>query len=136
MAEVSLLERPGSDLEPRTEGDGPTIERLDDELVGIILNPGARITAANISSIRNRLITVFNGRPSGLLLHLAGAAVIEREAMTLYTQAITVTALAIVGHSPVDRVVAHRLLGKTSPQCPSRYFTERHEALEWLRSAE
>ncbi|MFF2318799.1 hypothetical protein ACFVTE_21340 [Arthrobacter sp. NPDC058097] len=136
-AEVSLLEHHGSDVDrPRTLGDAPTIERLDDELVGIILTPGVRITAANIPSIRSQLISVFNERPCGLLLHMAGASAIEREAMTLYMQAITVTALAIVGHSPVDRVIAHRLLGVTSPSCPSRYFTQYHEALEWLRSRE
>jgi hypothetical protein len=68
------------------------------------------------------------------MLQLAGVAAIDREAMTLYAKAVAVSALAVVGTSPVDRVVAHRLVGMTSPRCPHRYFTCRDEALEWLRS--
>ncbi|MFP3461394.1 hypothetical protein R5O87_11130 [Arthrobacter globiformis] len=59
---------------------------------------------------------------------------IERDAMVQYAQAVTVTALALVGQTPVDRLVAHRLVGLTLPKCPNRYFTNAQEALNWLRT--
>ena len=107
---------------------------LLDDVVAITLVPGTQITHVDTLKIRGQLIDVFNGQASGLMLQLAGVATIDREAMTLYAKAVAVSALAVVGSSPVDRVVAHRLVGMTSPRCPHRYFTCRDEALEWLRS--
>lgn len=110
------------------------VERIEDGLVSITLQPGMRITAAHSSIVRNQLITVFNGQPAGMLLRLAGVGMIDRDAMVQYAQAVTVTALALVGKTPVDRLVAHRLVGLTLPKCPNQYFTDTGEALDWLRT--
>jgi hypothetical protein len=119
---------------PRDTLGGVTVDRIDDRLVGITLPPGARITSLLALQVRKELIAVFNDQPAGLLLHLAGVMAIDRDATALKARAVTVTALAIVGRTPVDRVMAHRLLGMTSPQCPSRYFADPPEAIEWLGS--
>jgi hypothetical protein len=124
--------RPGGDGFVRPQS--AAVERIDDGLVVITLQPGVRITAAHGSIVRNQLITVFNGQPAGVLLRLAGVAMIDREAMVQYAQAVTVTALALVGQTPVDRLVAHRLVGLTLPKCPNQYFTDTEEALDWLRT--
>ena len=133
---LASLQQPGQPAAPDASQHGPRevlIERLDD-VVAITLVPGTQITHVDTLKIRGQLIDVFNGQASGLMLQLAGVATIDREAMTLYAKAVAVSALAVVGSSPVDRVVAHRLVGMTSPRCPHRYFTCRDEALEWLRS--
>jgi hypothetical protein len=114
--------------------ESAAVERIEDGLVRITLEPGARITSAHSVVIRKRLISVFSGEPSAVLVRLAGIAMIDREVMVQYAKAVTVTALALVGQTPVDRLVAHRLVGLTSPQCPTRYFTDTQEALGWLRT--
>lgn len=117
-ASATVVDRPGDSHRDGMHQDGPKdvlVERLDDGIVAIRLIPGTRITHADTLIIRDRLIDVFNSRPASLMVQLAGVATIDREAMTLYAQALTVSALAIVGSSPVDRVVAHRLVGMTSP---------------------
>lgn len=114
--------------------EGAAVERIEDGLVRITLQPGARITSAHSVVIRRQLISVFSGEPSAVLLRLDDIAMIDRDAMVQYAQAVTVTALALVGQTPVDRLVAHRLVGLTSPRCPTRYFTDTQDALDWLRT--
>jgi hypothetical protein len=53
--------------------------------------------------------------------------------ITLRPNARIVSAFAILGTSPVDRVIAHGLLGLPLPACPSRYFTDEDAALDWLQ---
>src|SRR5690349_20685831 len=114
--------------------DAIRISRIADGLVSITLQPGAHITNAFRSKIREQVIAAFDGQPAGVMLNLAGVAFIDREAMIPGTPSVTVTALALLGQNAVDRVVAHRLLGLASPQCPTGYFTHTQEALDWLRS--
>jgi hypothetical protein len=114
--------------------ESAAVERIEDGLVRITLLPGARITSTHTADVRKQLISVFGGEPSAVLLRLDGIAMIDRDAMVQYAQAVTVTALALVGQTPVDRLVAHRLVGLTSPRCPTRYFTDPQEALDWLRT--
>ncbi|MFP3463565.1 hypothetical protein R5O87_22230 [Arthrobacter globiformis] len=119
---------------PDQTGPGVVVDRIEDGLVGIVLPDGAQFTAAHTSTVKDQLLAVCNGKPCGLLLRLDGVASIDRNAVTGYGKAATVTALALVGSTPVDRVMANRILRITSPQCPTGYFTDVHEALAWLRS--
>lgn len=128
---TSWLEVPGNSDRP---GTGVVVERLESGLVSIALPEAARITAAHVTTVREQLIAAFAGEPCGLLVRLNGVAFIDRDAMTDYVRAVTVTALALMGRTPVDLVVANRILGIRSPGCPSRYFTDATEALQWLRT--
>ena len=41
--------------------------------------------------------------------------------------------IALLGSSPVDRVIANFFLGVHIPPCPTRFFTSRTESLSWLQ---
>jgi len=44
-----------------------------------------------------------------------------------------ITAFAILGSTPVDRVIVPGRRGMPLPQCPNRYFSDEQEAHAWLR---
>ncbi|MFF2317431.1 hypothetical protein ACFVTE_14320 [Arthrobacter sp. NPDC058097] len=67
-----------------------------------------------------------------VLLQITGVGSVSREAVGVYSEAKTVRAFAILGSTPVDRVIAHGLLGHPKPECPTEYFTELNGALHWL----
>ncbi|MER2133556.1 MAG: STAS/SEC14 domain-containing protein [Arthrobacter sp.] len=69
-----------------------------------------------------------------LLLDVTGVEAITRGARSVFATARSVSAVAVLGASQVDRVIANFLLGGELPQCPTRYFSSTSEALEWLQS--
>lgn len=69
-----------------------------------------------------------------LLLDVTGVEAITRDARSVFAAARSISAVAVLGASQVDRVIANFLLGGDLPQCPTRYFSSSSEALEWLQS--
>ena len=125
----------------RLEGEslGPPNVTLDVESEGILritLRPGSRITAADGSSTQERYMTLARARGAGwaILLQITGVEDVTRDAVRVFSEAVTVTAFAVLGSTPVDRVIAHGWRGLPAPQCPSRYSTDEPEALAWIRT--
>ena len=43
-------------------------------------------------------------------------------------------AFAVLGDTPVDRVIAHTLLRLAPPKCLTKYFTDEEKAICWLQT--
>ena len=68
-----------------------------------------------------------------LLLILSGVESITRGARDIFSAARSLSAVAVLGISPVDRVIANFLLGGEVQPCPTRYFSRESDALLWLK---
>lgn len=68
-----------------------------------------------------------------MLLVLSGVEALTRGARTVFSNAHSLQAVAVLGVSPVDRVIANFLLGGAVQPCPTRYFSTEPEALAWLK---
>lgn len=73
-----------------------------------------------------------DGRKRPLLITVTGVLDINDGARAVSAAAETVSALALLGESPVDRVMAHFLLRLTPKSIPARFFTSEAAAREWL----
>lgn len=109
------------------------VARVRPGISRITLRPNARITEDDGTRTREELLALTGGARGGVLLEITGVGSVSREAIGVYSSAVTVSAFAILGTSPVDRVIAHGLLGLPLPVCPSRYFTDEDAALDWLQ---
>lgn len=89
--------------------------------------PDARAAGASIRELSG-------GQQVSMLLVITGALGITGEGRQLLTEVIaaSASALAIVGESPVDRVIAHSLLRPKIGMVAGRFFTAVAEATEWL----
>jgi hypothetical protein len=108
------------------------VARVRQGISRITLRPNARITEEDGTRTKEELLALTGGARGGVLLEITGVGSVSREAIGVYSSAVTVSAFAILGTSPVDRVIAHGLLGLPLPACPSRYFTDEGAALDWL----
>jgi len=112
--------------------DNVTVDLLSEGIVRITLKPGARMTAQDGAFARDTLLALTGGAPSLVMLRITGVGSVSREAISFYSGASTIHAFAIVGATPVDRVIAHALRGLPQPPCPTQFFTSTQDALEWL----
>jgi hypothetical protein len=111
-----------------------SVDRVSPGVTRIILRPNARITDDDCVRTRAELLALTGGKPGAVLLQVSGVGSVSRTAISHYSEAATVTAFAILGDTPVDRVIAHTLLRLAPPTCPTKYFTDEEEAVIWLRT--
>ena len=90
-----------------------------------IAGPEARLAGAAVRALAN-------GRRMPVLLVITGVVGVSVEARQIYATSIAASAFALVGDSPVDRVIAHYLLRSKTETIPARFFTSEAEATDWL----
>lgn len=105
---------------------------LPNLMVKAVLPRGADVTEADIAQLREQLGELAGDRRVAVVLRLAGIASVSRAARASYAAISAVTAWALVGESPVDRLLGHFLLGAEFSSAQARYFTSDREALDWL----
>jgi len=73
------------------------------------------------------------GRERPLLVDMTGTATLTREARMTFTLRCSASRIALLGRSPVDRVIANFALGVSAVPVPTRFFTSESLAIAWLR---
>ena len=71
-------------------------------------------------------------RERPLLVTMAASGMLARDARIAFTRKCTASRIALLGRSPVDRVIAHFAIGVNSTPVPTRYFTSEPAAVAWL----
>jgi hypothetical protein len=113
--------------------DNVCVDLLSERIVRIALKPRARMMAEDGAFARENLLALTGGKPCTVLLQITGVGSISREAISFYSESTTVRAFAVLGTTPVDRVIAHGLLGLPRPSlCPTEFFLDPQDALRWL----
>lgn len=75
------------------------------------------------------------GRGHPTLVDMAATAWLSCKARKVFAGPCLVTRIALLGSSPVDRVIVNYFLARCTPPCPARYFTSHEEAMIWLTSS-
>lgn len=109
-----------------------TVDLSDDGIVEVVLPPNTVVrspeTRAAVAAIR----AFAGGGRVPVLLTVTGVLSVTNDARLAYTNKLFVSACALLGESPVDRVIAHYLLRAKSESVPARFFTSEADAREWL----
>jgi hypothetical protein len=94
--------------------------------------PGVRIDEDLARTAMQAVDDVNDGRERPLYVGMAGTAVLTRQARRYFMRPCSASRIALVGRSPVDRVIANFSLGTMSLPAPMRFFTSEAAALAWL----
>jgi len=109
-----------------------TFTVLPDLAVKAVLPRGADLNETAAAQLYRRLGELAGDRRVAVVLELTGVKSVNRAARAAYAAIPSVAAWAIVGESPVDRLLGHSLLGDEFSSVPARYFTAENDALDWL----
>lgn len=66
-----------------------------------------------------------------MLVEMADIETVSHDARAPFSKPCAASRIALLGSNPVDRVVASFRGAQTYP-CPTRFFTDRTEAMSWL----
>jgi hypothetical protein len=67
-----------------------------------------------------------------LLVDMATTSRVSRGARAVFARTCQASHVALLGSSPVDKVIANFVLAKNKSNRPKRFFTSRTEAMAWL----
>ncbi|MDN3481535.1 STAS/SEC14 domain-containing protein [Arthrobacter sp. APC 3897] len=99
----------------------------------LILPPGETVTGPMAAAAHDEVARLAGSEKLPMLLVLTGVEAVTRHARSVFSNARSLAAVAVVGVTPVDRVIANFLLGGAVQPCPTRYFSNEQDALEWLQ---
>lgn len=113
--------------------DEITVDLAADGIVEVTLPPNTVVRSREAQVAAAAVRAFADGRRLPLLLTVTGVLSVTNDARLTYTNSVVVSACALLGESPVDRVIAHYLLRARSDSVPARFFTSEAEARDWLR---
>lgn len=73
------------------------------------------------------------GRRLPMLVDMTATGELTRAARVVFAQESAASAIALLGRSAVDRVIANFALGVSPVPVPTRFFTVESVAIAWLR---
>ena len=114
------------------DGGKGSIELGDDGVVHLRWLAGSTIEVEDARAAMAKVNDLCQGVPHPMLVDMAAVASVSREARGIWSIPCDASRIALLGRSPVDRVLANFFLGVHIPPCPTRFFTSRSEATEWL----
>ncbi|MFD1211750.1 STAS/SEC14 domain-containing protein [Arthrobacter sp. GCM10027362] len=100
--------------------------------IRIGLPRGVPITGALAEAAAARFGELVSAGPRAVIMTVTGVASITREARAVLAGVAGISALAVLGESPVDRVIANFVLGAGPLPYPSGFFSSESRALAWL----
>ncbi|MFF2246433.1 hypothetical protein ACFVTM_19935 [Arthrobacter sp. NPDC058130] len=109
------------------------VRMIDGGIIEVLLPPNEEIEGPEARVAGEAVRSLAAGRRMPVLLVITGVVGVSIEARQVYSGSIAATAFALVGESPVDRVIAHYLLRSRSETIPAQFFTSESAAVDWLR---
>jgi hypothetical protein len=106
---------------------------IQDQIVKIVLPRDEHLDEESARILVAGLRPSGEERPVAVLMDVTDVASVSRAARTVFGSVTAVVAWALLGHTPVDRILAHFILGADFTSCPARYFSSEAEAVNWLQ---
>lgn len=113
-------------------GGKGTLELRSDGVLHLIWKPKARIGLEEAQAAMAAVNDVAGKRRYPMLVDMATTEDVTRAARAVFSIPCAASRIALLGSSPVDRVLANFFLGLHTAPCPTRFFTSRPESMDWL----
>lgn len=116
------------------EGSKASLELSNKGLLHLHWLPGVHIQVEDARAAMEKVNEACQQEEHPMLVDMASVGSVSREARAVWSIPCRASRIALLGKSPVDRVLANFFLGVHIPPCPTRFFTSRSEAMNWLKA--
>jgi hypothetical protein len=106
-----------------------------DDIVRVVWERDVRVTGEMAKQAIAAVDDLNGDRPRPLLVYMARTNALDRAARDHFAQKSSASAIALVGETPVDRLLAAFALNHGDTPTPARYFADERDAIAWLLTA-
>ena len=103
------------------DGGKGTVQLRSDDIIHLIWNPKARIEGQDARAAMAAVNKVAGELEYPMLVDMATTQSVSREARSVFSIPCAANRIALLGSSPVDRILANFFLGVHIPPCPTRF---------------
>jgi hypothetical protein len=129
LHEYSREDKVANQPEEREKGD----LTLEGGVLHLRWPRGAAISEADAENAMGRVNGLCGENRHPMLVDMATTEKVSRGARAVFGRPCQASRIALLGASPVDKVLANFILGINKLPCPTRFFTSREEAMAWLK---
>jgi hypothetical protein len=118
----------------RLENDRVSVHIDGDDVIRLKWTEGITITEADARTAAVFVNRVSSDRRRPMIVDMAETAAVSRQARTVFLEPGAASIIALLGRSPVDRVIANFVLGVSNLPTLTKFFTSESAALDWLQA--
>lgn len=107
------------------------VELLENGVVNLAWQPKSCLQLDDVQAAMEHVDSICNGVPRPLLVEMSRVATVSADARAAFSAKCAASRIALLGSDPVDQVIA-TFRGAGSYPCPTRFFTDPAEAMDWL----
>ena len=115
------------------DGGKGTVELGADGVIHLIWEPRVRIEIEDAQAAMAAVNRIAGDGTYPMLVDMATTENVSIQARSVFSIPCAANRIALLGASPVDRIIANFFLGVHVPPCPTRFFTSRTESMKWLQ---
>lgn len=116
----------------KVEGGKGTVELGADGVIRLVWKHRVTIEESDAQAAMRAVNDVGRGSEYPMLVDMASTEYVSRQARAVFSIPCAASRIALLGSSPVDRILVNFFLGVCIPPCPTRFFTSRSDAMTWL----
>ena len=116
------------------DGGKGSVDLRPDGVIHLIWEPKVRIEIQDAEAAMAAVNRIAGDASYPMLVDMATTEDVTRAARSVFSIPCAANRIALLGASPVDRIIANFFLGVHTPPCPTRFFTSRTESMKWLQS--
>ena len=114
------------------EGGKGTVELDAGGVLHLVWKPGTVLEADDVRAAIARVNELAEGAEYPMLIDIANTQAVTRQARSVFSVKCAASRIALLGSNPVARVIANFAMAQRTLPCPTRFFTSRDEAMQWL----
>lgn len=127
----------GNGVEPIViDGGKGTVSLGSDGVIHLVWKSNVSIDRRDSEAAMAMVNEISGGSEYPMLVDMATTESVSRDARAVFSIPCAANRIALLGSSPVDRVLANFFLGIYTPPCPTRFFTSRIDAMAWLKKTD
>jgi hypothetical protein len=115
------------------DGGKGTVELSADGVIHLMWEPKVRIEVEDAQAAMAAVNRIAGDGNYPMLVDMATTENVSIQARSVFSIPCAANRIALLGSSPVDRIIANFFLGVHNPPCPTRFFTSRDESMKWLQ---
>jgi hypothetical protein len=119
--------------QPTDSSEYESLTISDEGLILLVWPPGVKITGPSARRAFDEVNRICGTSRRPMLVDMATTKSVARDARAVFGEPSAASRIALLGRSPVDRVIANFTLGVSTVPCPTKFFTSRVQAMAFLR---
>ncbi|MDQ0634297.1 long-subunit acyl-CoA synthetase (AMP-forming) [Arthrobacter pascens] len=117
------------------DGGKGTVELDAGGVLNLVWKQGTVLEADDVHAAMAKVNEIADGAEYPMLIDISNTQSVTPQAKSVFSVKCAASRIALLGSSRINWVIANFAMARRTLPCPTRFFTSRNEAMNWLLHA-